>query len=70
MKTLNQIEATLKELEKKHLPDEVRHPVCFVHVGEDYDEVVNKFRLDNNVQDGDHLHICEFVTPETVSRTE
>ena len=44
--------------------------VCYVDVGEDRDEVVAKFKLDNNVKDGDKLHVVKFVTPETVRRQQ
>lgn len=36
--------------------------VCYVDVGQDRDEVVERFRLDNNVQDGDIVHVVKFVS--------
>ena len=59
------IEIRIKQLEQRVLPQRsINHFLCFVDAGADCDKVVEKFRQDNNVQDGDEIHVMQYVSPE------
>ena len=62
MKTLNQIETKLKQLEQKHSPIQ-RYPVCFVNSDEDENEVVAKHMDKYPRPPGSHLHVVSFKKP-------
>ena len=55
------IEKRIKALEQKHAP--ANSYICYVHPDEDRDEVLAKFRLDNNVKGG-IVHVVKFVSRE------
>lgn len=61
MRTTN-IHSRIKLLEKRLLPQSHNSYVCYVDVGQDRDETVERFRLDNNVQDGDRVHVVKYVS--------
>ena len=61
MRTTN-IQNRIKLLEQRVLPQSQNSYVCIVDPGKDRDEVVERFRLDNNVQDGDRLHVVVFLS--------
>ena len=61
----NNLKDRITLLEQRVLPQRsINHFLCYVDAGEDCDKVVEKFRLDNNVQDGDEVRVVQFVSPE------
>ena len=61
----NNLKDRITLLEQRVLPQKIiNHFLCYVDAGEDCDKVVEKFRLDNNVQDGDEVRVVQFVSPE------
>ena len=65
MMTPRNIQDRIALLEPRVLPQRIINRfLCFVDAGADSDKVVEKFRLDNNVQDGDEILVIQYVSPE------
>ena len=65
MRATKNIQDRIKQLEQRVLPQRsINRFLCYVDAGEDCDKVVEKFRLDNNVQDGDEIRVIQYVSPE------
>ena len=65
MRTPRNIQDRIALLEQRVLPQRIINRfLCFVDAGADRDKVVEKFRLDNNVQDDDKLIVLQYVSPE------
>lgn len=59
------IEKRIKDLEQKTDPASSRNlPVCFIRSGQDKDEVLAKYHLDNDVKAGERVHVVRFISPE------
>ena len=63
MRTTN-LQNRIKMLEQRVLPQSRNSYVCIVDPGKDRDEVVERFRLDNNVKGGDIVHVVRFKSRE------
>ena len=64
MRMTRNMQFRIEQLEQWVAQKTINHFFCYVDAGADRDQVVEKFRIDNDVKDDDEVRIVQYVSSE------